>query len=286
MMAMKTFSVLVLGLGLAFVSCKKEDPVVETPTGGGGGGVAAKSFSADIDGAQWQATSLEATIENGEMHIVGENSSGTFDLIVLQEGEGSYWSPSSVCTMQYTVGTSTEDVEGVLKISAIDNGNKRISGTFSGVTSGGVQITSGVFTSIPYTGVYTGAGVPLTQSGDANLDGAGFGPDILTGNQGFGRIAVNLARGSDNYTIGLNVVDNIEAGDYTLQSSGDYKGTFATSGALDDQYVANNGSLRIIGHNTQNGYLMGEFSFTAVPSAGSNSTSTYSINNGSFGMNY
>lgn len=281
------FSFFALSLFLVLFSCKKE---VENPgTGGSGGGsaVAAKSFKAEVNGVLWEATEVSASFDNGVMRIEGSNGSTTLSFTVFQEGQGSYLSPTAVCTMLYTTGSAgDEDIEGVLKIGSIDTGNKRITGTFSGETSNGIQITVGEFASIPFTGVYSGAGVPLTQSGAVNLDGVAFSPDILTGNNGFGRIAVNLARSSDNYTVGLNLVETISAGEYTLSGQGDYRATFSTSGALNDQYVAGSGTLRIIAHNTQNKYLVGTFDFNAVPSAGSTSSNNYSLSAGEFGINY
>ncbi|MDX1444794.1 DUF6252 family protein [Lishizhenia sp.] len=279
------FILLVFGL---FFSCKKKvDEPSDNGTGGGGSSVAAKSFKAEVNGNLWQATDVTANFDNGLVTLSGSNGSASFSFSVNQEGQGSYLSPTSVSTMSYTAGsTASEDIEGTLVISSIDTGNKRISGTFSGQTNNGIQITLGEFTSIPYSGVYSGAGIPVTQTGAVNLDGVAFNPDILTGNQGFGRIAINLARGSDNYTVGLNLIESIAAGEYALSGQGDYKASFSTSGALNDQYVAGNGTLRIIAHNTQNSYLVGEFDFTAVPSAGSTSTNTYTLSGGEFGINY
>ncbi|WP_139230391.1 DUF6252 family protein [Lishizhenia tianjinensis] len=268
-------------------ACKKEVDDTDTNDPGGGGSVAAKSFKAEVDGVIWQATDVDASIDNGVMTISGSNGSASISLLVNQEGQGSYLSPSSACTMTYVTGGSTsEEIEGVLKVTSIDASNKRISGSFSGTTTNGVQINSGEFTSIPYSGVYTGAGIPVTQSGTVDLDGTAFNADVLTGNKGFGRIAINLARTSDNYTVGLNLIETIAAGEYSLSGQGDYRATFSTSGAINDQYVAGSGSLRIIAHNTQNSYVVGEFNFSAVPSAGSSSTNTYSLSNGEFGINY
>ena len=268
-------------------ACKKEVDDTDTNDSGGGGSVAAKSFKAEVDGVIWQATDVEASIDNGVMTISGSNGSASISLLVNQEGQGSYLSPSSACTMTYVTGGSTsEEIEGVLKVTSIDASNKRISGSFSGTTTNGVQINSGEFTSIPYSGVYTGAGIPVTQSGTVDLDGTAFNADVLTGNKGFGRIAINLARTSDNYTVGLNLIETIAAGEYSLSGQGDYRATSSTSGAINDQYVAGSGSLRIIAHNTQNSYVVGEFNFSAVPSAGSSSTNTYTLSNGEFGINY
>lgn len=274
MKCLRFSSLLILVFSLVLFSCKKED--IEDPTppvggGGGGGSSAPKGFTAEIDGVMWTANNVSAVVDNGTVTVSGNNAQGAFEFIVYQEGSGSYLSPSLACSLFYTpTGGAQEEIDGSIRINDINNSSKLISGVFSGNASGGAQILNGVFTSIPFTGNYTGAGIPLTQEGELQVDGIDFNPDLITGNTGFGKIALNLARTSDNQSVGIKLTDNIIAGQFDLNATEFESANYNLSGNLSDQFYANVASLRLIAHNTQNDYIMAEFNFQAGAFAISN----------------
>lgn len=271
----------VLALSLIFFSCKKEDvedPVGSAGGGGGGSSSAPKGFTAEINGADWTANTVSALIDNGTVNISGSNGQGEFELIIYQEGAGSYLSPSLACSLFYTpAGGSQEVMEGQIVITAINTNANIISGEFSGEASGGAQILNGVFTSIPYTGTYTAAGIPLTQEGELLVDGSNFNPDLITGNAGFGKIALNLARTSDDRSVGLKLNENIAAGTFDLNATEFESANYNLSGDLSDQFYASTANLKVIAHNTQNAYIMAEFNFQA---------GAFSITNGLLKISY
>ena len=274
-------------------SCKKDDELEPIEIAPVNLPLAATSFSADIDGTNFSANTFTAIIENGEMQIEATDGTKLLRFIVTEEGEGSFLlGANGVANGEYLpTGDETDIyvVEGVLTISAINNSANKVSGNFEGSATGSggtVQLTAGNFVNNPFTGVYTGAGVGVLQQGSADLDAAAFNPTLITGNEGFGKIALNLARSNGAESIGLSLDQNITAEEYDFMDPNLVSGTYSTSGNPDGQYVSNTGNLVLTSHNTSEKNIKGTFEFTAVPTPGNTNTNTHQIQNATFSVNY
>ncbi|MGB0932717.1 MAG: DUF6252 family protein [Lishizhenia sp.] len=280
-------------LFIAILSCKKEDDaepiaiVLPPPL------LAATSFSADIDGTNFSGNTFSAVIQSGEMQIEATDGTKIIRFTITEEGEGTFLLGSNgVATGEYLPTGDETDIytlEGVLTISSINSSAQKVSANFEGSangSSGNLTVTAATFVNIPYTGIFTGAGVGVLQEGDVDLDGAAFSPTLITGNEGFGKIALNLARNNGAEAIGVSLDKNSSAGEYDFTNPNALFGTYSASGNPDGQYVSSVGNFVLTSHNTSEKNIKGTFEFTAIPTPGNSNTNTHQIENATFSINY
>lgn len=140
-------------IAAAFVSCKKDSTTTVTPTPAPSS-TAARSFTCTINGTAFTADSAWYNNFNaGATNIFATKGSGTslqyFEINLTGQTTTTYAIPANSFT--YLNATNTYAATGgSLSISTYDMANRKISGTFTGVTAGSVTITNGVFTNLPY----------------------------------------------------------------------------------------------------------------------------------------
>lgn len=277
----------------ALYSCKKEDGTDPVEVGPVTPPLAATSFSATIDGTSFFANAFTAVVESGGMQIEATDGIQIIRFTVTEEGKGTFLLGSNgVATGEYLPTGDETDIyilDGVLTISDINTAVNKISGGFEGSATGSggaVQITGGNFVNNPYSGIFTGAGVGVLQQGSADLDGTAFNPTLITGNEGFGKIALNLAKNNGLESIGISIDQNLIAGAYDFSDPNSVAGTYSASGSPDGQYAASTGSFTLTSHNTSENNIKGTFEFTAIPTPGNTNTNTPQIQNAVFSVNY
>ena len=144
---MKKFTVLAL-LVCLFASCQKDDTTVNNNS------TAPRSFACTINGVAFIADSAWYNNFNvGATNIFAVKGTGPsqqyFEINLNAQTATIYAIPSNAFT--YLTSTTTYiGTVGSLSIGTYDMTNRKISGTFTGVTAGAVTITGGTFTNLPY----------------------------------------------------------------------------------------------------------------------------------------
>ena len=146
---MKKFTVLTL-LVCVLASCKKD----KTAATSGGGSSATRSFTCTINGTAFVADSAWYNNFNaGATNIFAVKGSGAsqqyFEINLTGQTATTYAFPTHALT--YLANSIAYIASaGSLSIGTYDMSNRKISGTFTGVTAGAVTITGGTFTNLPY----------------------------------------------------------------------------------------------------------------------------------------
>jgi hypothetical protein len=132
-----------------FASCKKSD----NPSNNNNNS-APRSFTCTVNGVAFVADSAWYNNFNaGGTNIFAVKGAGAtwqyFEINLNAQTATTYAIPSNPFT--YLTNTTTyAGSAGSLSIGTYDMTNRKISGTFTGVTAGAITITGGTFTNLPY----------------------------------------------------------------------------------------------------------------------------------------
>lgn len=277
---MKYFLPVLLSV-LLFTQCRDEGPALN-PDG---------SMKATIDGSPWQADVLEAAYVDGTLTLSG--SSLDERAIVMGVAIGGLqpqtvaFLPGSPDGLTYTsVGSARTYVsntvggDGFLRITEADTAQEWVSGRFEArcyrlQESGGVEITEGVFTKVPYTDSLP----PIFSSGlRAVIDGATWTSDSITTTLSDGQIQVQ-SLGENGRQIRFRIPENADPGTYDLDPSGSFSATYIT--IQGDTLSAGSGTLAIDLLDENRRRLEGTFNFEAT-----NGQQAVTLADGSFEINY
>jgi hypothetical protein len=280
-----------------FVSCSKEmskelshDAV---PTQG--------NFYSTIDGAQWNADSLQLIlVNNNGVTISGLSKTGDEISILLPEFKtGTYNLNATSLPFSFYVNVfgSLTDVyysnsgtaTGTVTIASIDSVHHLVSGSFQFTLvnpsdNSTKSVTSGIFSYVPYSGG-SGSVTPPTNKDtlEANVDGNLFNPYQITTEVSGGQLII-AGITSDGSTMALLMPDNITPGTYSLDfGTGIYIGIYNPPGVTNGLVSQNNGTLTIISHDTVAKKITGTFSFIASPIS---SGTPVTITEGHFSITY
>ena len=253
-------------LAMLFTQCRDDVPTLN-PDG---------SMKAAIDGSSWQADVLEAAYVDGELTLSGS----TLDerAIVMGATIGDLqpqtvaFLPGSPDGLTYTsVGgartyvSNTAGGDGFLRITAVDTAREWISGRFEArcyrlQEGGGVEITEGVFTKVPYTDTLP----PIFSSGvRAVIDGATWTSDSVATALSDGQIRVQ-SLGENGRQIRFRIPENAGHGTYDLDPTGAFSAIFITMQS--DTLSAESGTISIDLLNEDRRRLEGTFNFEATGS--------------------
>lgn len=268
-------------LAMLFTQCRDDVPTLN-PDG---------SMKAAIDGSSWQADVLEAAYVDGELTLNGS----TLDerAIVMGATIGDLqpqtvaFLPGSPDGLTYTsVGgartyvSNTAGGDGFLRITAVDTAREWISGRFEArcyrlQEGGGVEITEGVFTKVPYTDTLP----PIFSSGvRAVIDGATWTSDSVATALSDGQIRVQ-SLGENGRQIRFRIPENADHGTYDLDPTGAFSAIFITMQS--DTLSAESGTISIDLLNEDRRRLEGTFNFEAT-----GSQQVVSLADGRFEINY
>jgi hypothetical protein len=266
---------------LLFTQCRDEGPALN-PDG---------SMKATIDGSSWQADVLEAAYVDGTLTLSG--SSLDERAIVMGVAIGGLqpqtvaFLPGSPDGLTYTsVGgartyvSNTAGGDGFLRITEADTAQEWVSGRFEArcyrlQESGGVEITEGVFTKVPYTDSLP----PIFSSGlRAVIDGATWTSDSITTTLSDGQIQVQ-SLGENGRQIHFRIPENADPGTYDLDLGGSFSATYIT--IQGDTLSAESGTLGIDLLDEDRRRLEGAFNFEAT-----NGQQAVTLADGGFEINY
>ena len=143
---MKKITVLAL-LVCTFASCKKDDNTANNSS-------TPRSFTCTINGVAFVADSAWYNNFNaGATNIFAVKGTGVsqeyFEINLNAQTATTYAIPANAFTFLNSAAAYL-GIAGSLSIGTYDMTNRKISGTFTGVTAGAVTITGGTFTNLPY----------------------------------------------------------------------------------------------------------------------------------------
>ena len=140
-------------VSVVLYSCAKDGVNTVTPITGGTSPTAARSFTCTINGAAFTADSAWYNNFNaGATNIFATKGSGSslqyFEINLNAQTATTYNIPPNSFT--YLTSTAYPATAGSLTISTYDATNRKISGSFSNITTGAITITNGAFANLPY----------------------------------------------------------------------------------------------------------------------------------------
>jgi len=144
---MKKIAVFAL-LVCVFASCKKDDNNANNNSS------TPRSFTCTINGVAFVADSAWYNNFNaGATNIFAVKGTGAsqqyFEINLNAQTATTYAIPTNAFTY-LGGGTAYVGTAGSLSIGTYDMTNRKISGTFTGITAGAVTITGGTFSNLPY----------------------------------------------------------------------------------------------------------------------------------------
>ncbi|OYQ38099.1 hypothetical protein CHU92_06690 [Flavobacterium cyanobacteriorum] len=254
-----------------------------------------QSFTVDMDGQPFVATSTSAVISQGLIVISGVrgNNGETVGIAIPSTTVGTYsgdvaflsYESSSVAEYTYNNDNpTTGQSSGTVTITSINTVNQTISGTFSFIGYWGnqaenrpsIQFTNGVFNNIPYTGTIPDPGEEYFR---ATVNGTA---------KNYSNIVVGST--TESVSIGGTIVSPMSNVQVIIPTEDLLPGTYpigndiltgvvgkVSDGAIDN-FTSVSGSLTII--SITNGWIKGTFSFSAIGPSGSGQP--VSVTNGSF----
>jgi hypothetical protein len=306
---------LILGLffvAVMFTACEREYSF-ETGTGstgsggtgggggggtGGGGSTTTGTFTAKVEGAAFSANRFSVVARgSGLFLITGVADDGkviTLNLIdsgvhnyrlhwdIFAQNVGTYIdSAASITPFTSNFGTSVADGGGFVNITAIDEVNKKVSGTFGFVatnllTNQTKKITDGVFTNIQLTIAAPNPGGADTVT--AKVNGTPYSALVPVGYVQDNNIFVSGASGTN--IIELDFPENITPGTYTLSNvASPFNAGYYTE---DDDFLAEDtGTLVITSINPATKRVRGTFSFKGI-----SGSSSVTVTDGFFSVTY
>jgi hypothetical protein len=293
-------SLIVLFSIVSIVSCDIEplDPAIDltalTPNNPNGTAL----FSADFDGQTFLASSIQATLENGQLVIVGLRApQGDYISILVDDASvGTFPANDNFISYQpqndnfgflgINFDNPTENTGSII-ITSINTTNNTVSGTFSfkGYWTDTVNplspktFTNGIFQNIPLTGAI---GSPSTDTFYAIADGTEFVENQIdvseVSSSGFPDAISIVASKVNGESISLSIDKNTPVGTYQMT------GLLSTVDVVRGKYLVNgslhggvSGSLTITSITSTR--IAGTFAFTAENIS---QTSTHQITQGAF----
>ena len=284
---------LILTLVFGFGSCKKDD------SSSGSSSTVTTAMSAKVNGVDW--TSLSSKTSGSIMSnvstctgIAADSSritftvnqtvalNGTYDIGFGSGNVGSYATTSSSVPW---LSSGSVTCTGTLTITALNTTSKRMSGTFTfkgyrASDNSFRDITVGVFTNVAYQSGTTGGGG--SNAFTVKINNVNWVPDLIEGMESSGDLALNASNSAGDKSISFLMPATITPGTYTLDGTGDVDAYYTPNTSAVG--VSTSGNFIISSHNTTTNVISGTFNFNAIDIIGG--TTTYSITNGVFTINY
>ena len=294
--------ILLIFLAFQFYSCEDE-PLTGTFPDGDQGGVDVGQFKAKIDGLEFTATTVSATLsENDKLTLKGTTSNGESITLVVKDLVDSEYILGHVdlgmawafyeeildSGLPYSTSQS-QDAMGNLRFSEIDRVGKKLSGTFNFIGkrvqldetgmpvmgSDGqpvmedVEITNGAFNSIDFTveGDDGGDGDTRVNEFYASVSDVDFIPESITVSEpivGNKHMLKIEARNAENELIRIDVPKDLGLGRFYFESMSD--GTKLIGIFKKDggqNLTSHNGTLNISEFDLEEGVLVATFKFQA-----------------------
>ena len=255
---MKNLIGLTLIFTIVFFGCKKDEEVVVSSSG----------YTAKVDGINWRATHIKASIFNGTIVIEGESSDGsiiTFSLngdsvglYPLNENTNSSAAYSIPGGKNYTSGGSSV-AGGQVLIEAISKTNKEITGSieFKAVKASDgsmIDVTSGRFVDITYDNIPVGLEDNILKT---KVGGSNWSPQDVSGYVAFKTLFIKAIDADGVRILTFEIPELIGPGDYELNFFTKYKAVYTNIAGKN--HFAESGNLEIISHNLVNREIEAKF---------------------------
>ena len=270
---------LLIAILFSFISCSKE----LSKENNTGTQLFNGDFYATIDGAQWNADSLQlALLSNTGFSISGLSKTGeqiTMLLPTLKTGNYTFNALSTpiAISSNLLVNLSTVYISntgaagGNVTISSVDSIKHLVSGSFmftliNPTDNSQTSITAGIFNSLPYS-VDTTGGITTSSSDtlQATIDGVQFNSAQVVTSISNGQLFMAGISSDGVKDLALGMPSDISPGTYNMDfAAGVYYGVYNpnSSTTLLSQM---NGSLTIASNDTVARRIIGTFSFVASP---------------------
>jgi hypothetical protein len=270
---------LLIAILFSFISCSKE----LSKENNTGTQLFNGDFYATIDGAQWNADSLQlALLSNTGFSISGLSKTGeqiTMLLPTLKTGNYTFNALSTpiAISSNLLVNLSTVYISntgaagGNVTISSVDSIKHLVSGSFmftliNPTDNSQTSITAGIFNSLPYS-VDTTGGITTSSSDtlQATIDGVQFNSAQVVTSITNGQLFMAGISSDGVKDLALGMPSDISPGTYNMDfAAGVYYGVYNpnSSTTLLSQM---NGSLTIASNDTVARRITGTFSFVASP---------------------
>ena len=280
-------------LAITNFGCKKDDdddnnnnnPPPGSPTA---------VITAKVNGTAWSAVStrISGSIIGGNSNMTGvANDTSTISFTVeesfalnetydLGEWSGNiaiYAVKGSSYAWASHINTNTY---GTLTITALDQTNKRMSGTFAfkgyrSYDNSYREVTEGVFTDVSYATALDGSG----NSFSITIDGTAFSATSVTGHVGGPYLSISATQGSK--TVGLNLAFLTTVSSYSLDQVSAPVGSYSNGGTTT---YSETGTLNITSHDFATKTITGTVNFISEPFSGA--PPSYNLTNGTFSVRY
>jgi hypothetical protein len=248
-------------------------------------------FKATIDGNPWTGITNTATVTDSLITINSiDGAGGGFAISIYSEYPGTFTlDQNSEHVASYSNGsgvymTNSDSMAGgqviIYEINTIDSVISgmfffKVYDTLSGTYK---EITEGSFNKIDFSILQGGGSGTMTM----DVDGISWLPEIVSGLSSYGILNLSGADLGTSKTISFRLPLSIAAGTYSLPFEGNFTVMFTKE--TNDIYMATDGWISIIKHDTATNEIEGTFEFEgnvlALPD------STIQITNGSFNINY
>lgn len=269
---------------LMVTSCSKEEDPEPEPSA---------SMTAKVDGTNWNASSIEASVVNGFVTLIGKSgdqrvislslagdSAGTYNLDNTTASSGNF--ASSGTASFFSSGASNQS-GGEAKISSINFGDNTMSGSFyfmaGRVTDDSlIDITSGSFSNIPFSDTPIGGSLNTFR---VNIDGSPWVSNNVQGFIAFQALNVSATGADGQQSVSFTMPEDIAPGEYELAYFTPIYASYVTSDGK--QMFSTSGKLKITEHHLATNKLSAEFSMTAEEFTGNGSAQ---FSNGLFDVTY
>lgn len=281
---------LAFALGLVFFTACQKETSIENSNNTNGSGVTG-DFRAKINGTQWVANQVaKADRAQGLITLMGQSNDGKSLVITLTDSgvhdyvvdentfnSAAYMTSATAAPLSTNQSNLDSLAGGVVKVTALDTANKKISGTFSFkvyrmTDSAKANITQGVFTNLSYAAAPVTPNPPTTSADtfSVKVDGAQFDVASLTKALNMGTINIMAVSAGGGKSITLLMPATITAGTYPLDGSAGVVATYNTTTMPITAYIFTSGSLVVTSHNTTTRRLRATFSGAATDLTGAN----------------
>lgn len=238
-----------LFIPLFFYSCSKEEETPASTTG----------YTANVDGNPWKANSIEASIANGTIVVIGKAADGTSltfslsgdSLGVYGLNENTNSSATFLLSSGSTPFTSggSSTAGGQVLIESIDKTNKRMTGSIEltavrASDDSTIVITSGRFVNIPYSNIAVGINDNTLK---AKINGNNWSPQNVSGFVAFKTIYLQATDADGIRKLTFEIPEMIGPGKYELNYFTNYKAVYTSIN--EKNHYATNGTLEIVFHN-------------------------------------
>jgi hypothetical protein len=255
---MKKLIGLSLIFAIVFSGCKKDEETIVSSSG----------YTAKVDGINWKASHITASIYNGTIVVVGEASDGsaiTFSLngdslglYPLNENTNSSGSYTFQGSKSFTSGGSSV-AGGQVLIESISASDRTITGSIElkavrASDDSTINITSGRFVDISYDNTPIGIEDNILKT---QINGSNWSPQNVSGFVAFKTIFLKAIDADGIRVLTFELPELIGPGNYELNFFSNYKAIYTSIAGK--KHYAVSGNIEVLSHNLAKREIVANF---------------------------